>query len=116
MPTRPLPNDPSFEHLRKDAKRLRKALQAGDADARALVSEFHPRASDVLARASLADAQLVTARSYGFASWTTLKQHLAAIEPFIWNPPPIAVQPPSPAAALPHLACLDYDRWDRTNP
>src|SRR5439155_60097 len=94
---------------------LRKALQSGDADARALVNECHPRPNEAIARASLADAQLVTARSYGFASWSTLKQHLAAIEPFIWNPPRIAGQP-SPADALPHLACLDYDNWERSNP
>ena len=29
MPTRPLPNNPSLEHLRKDAKRLRSAVLAG---------------------------------------------------------------------------------------
>src|SRR2546430_2575882 len=33
MPTRPLPNDPSLEHLRKEAKRLRSDVRAGDAAA-----------------------------------------------------------------------------------
>ena len=32
MPTRPLPNDPSLEHLRKQAKRLRNAVQEAEAE------------------------------------------------------------------------------------
>ena len=36
----PLPNDPSLEHLRKQAKRLRKAVRAGESDALARVEEF----------------------------------------------------------------------------
>ena len=83
MPTRPLPNDPSLEHLRKEAKRLQKAARVGDPDALARVNEFHPRAAG--ARWTLADAQLVTARSYGFTSWTTLKEYFAAIEPLVWS-------------------------------
>jgi hypothetical protein len=69
MPTSPLPSNPSIEHLRKDAKRLRRAAQAGDADALARVHEFHPLSDRALPRLTLADAQLVTARSYGFTSW-----------------------------------------------
>ena len=74
MPTSPLPNNPSIEHLRKDAKRLRRAVQVGDADALARVHEFHPLAHQPLPRFTLADAQLVMARSYGFTSWAKLKQ------------------------------------------
>ena len=48
MPSRPLPNNPSLEQLRKEAKRLRKAVAAGDAGARALVMEFHPHAERAL--------------------------------------------------------------------
>src|SRR5206468_6442473 len=59
MPTRPLPNDPSLEHLRKAAKRLRDAVRAGDAAALALVREFHPRAADAMTQFPLTDAQLV---------------------------------------------------------
>ena len=113
MPTRPLPNDPSLEHLRKQAKRLRNAARAGDPGAIAQIREFHPRADR--ARFSLSDAQLVTARSYGFASWTRLTQHLAGIEPFVWNPPP----PPDPASRADvflRLACLTYAGWHRSNP
>jgi ankyrin repeat protein len=116
MPARQIPSDPSLEHLRKEAKRLRDAVRAGDADARALVREFHPRAERALARGSLADAQLVTARSYGFASWPRLRQHLAAIEPFVWNPPaPLSGSAPL-ADVFVRLACLVYGDWHRSNP
>lgn len=107
MPTRPLPNNPSLEHLRKDAKRLRASVLSGDADALANVNEFHPRADRAIPSFSLADAQLVTARSYGFASWTKLKQHLTEIEPFIWNPPPLP-DPKSHSDVFIRLACLTY--------
>jgi ankyrin repeat protein len=114
MPTRPLPNDPSLEHLRKEAKRLRDAVRAGDAAAIAQVREFHPRAAEALAQFSLTDAQLAVARRYGFASWPKLKAHLDALEPFRWR------TPPQPGAApldelFVRLACLVYGAWHRSN-
>jgi ankyrin repeat protein len=115
MPTRSLPNNPSLEHLRKQAKRLRDALRAGDAVALAQVAEFHPRANEATSRFTLADAQLVTARSYGFASWVKLTRHLAEIEPFIWNPPPLP-DPKSRVDVFIRLACLTYAGWHRSNP
>ena len=116
MPLRPLPDDPSLEHLRKEAKRLRNAIRNGDRAMLAQVREFHPRADDALAGFSLSDAQLVTARSYGFASWTRLKQHLAVVETFAWNPPPTATGSTSSQEAFIRLACLDYGAWHRSNP
>ncbi len=114
MPTHPLPSSPSFERLRKQAKELRNAVRAGDVHARAVVRQFHPRADRALARFLLADAQLVTARSYGFASWARLKRHLFDIEPVIWNPPP-APDPQSHADVFLHLACLTYLDWRPSN-
>lgn len=114
MPTRLLPPDPSLEHLRNQAKRLRDAFRRGDAGASAQVAEFHPRASDVPNRFALADAQLVVARSYGLASWTKLKQHLSAIRPFVWDPSPM----PDPHAiddVFVRLACLTYLAWYPSN-
>jgi ankyrin repeat protein len=107
MPTRPLPNNPSLEHLRKDAKRLRAAVSAGADDALTAVKEFHPRADRAVAGFTLADAQLVTARSYGYANWAKLKQHLRDIEPFVWNPP-AAPDPNSRLDVFVRLACLTY--------
>ena len=90
MPTRPLPNDPSLEHLRKEAKRLRNAVRAGDADALAQVQEFHPRATQATDRASRSPMRSSSPRApTGSRAGRSSKQHLAAIEPFVWNPPPL---------------------------
>lgn len=104
MPVRRLCDDPHFEHLRKQAKALRRRVLASEPEALALVAEFHPRPSEPF---SLADAQLVTARMYGFASWPRLKQHLETVERYRRSP-----QLVPQAAALPdeflRLACLTY--------
>src|SRR5262245_3473992 len=89
MTTRPIPNDPSLEKLRTEAKRQRQADAAGETEALERVQEFHPRGGGARTRFLLADAQLVTARSYGFRSWAKIRQHLVEIEPFVWNPPPL---------------------------
>src|SRR5437867_1707630 len=112
MPTRSLPNNPSLEHLRKDAKRLRRAVRAGEVSALRAVAEFHQRGTQAPDRFSLADAQFVTARSYGFASWTMLKEHLTEIGPFIWDPASLP-DPESRADVFVRLACLTYAGWHR---
>ncbi|WP_436758416.1 hypothetical protein [Streptosporangium sp. V21-05] len=43
MPVRRLPDNPSLEYLRNQAKRLKKAVRAADTAALELVAEFHPR-------------------------------------------------------------------------
>jgi hypothetical protein len=74
----PLPHQPNLTNLRKQAKALLVEWRADDPRALARVREFHPRGERLLAdgRSSLADAQLVVARGYGFASWARLAQHL----------------------------------------
>ncbi|HXH79622.1 class I SAM-dependent methyltransferase [Nocardioides sp.] len=64
-----LPPSPDLEQLRRDAKSLLKALQAGDISARARV---HAVASGLPVR--LSTAQLVVAREYGVDSWPQLKE------------------------------------------
>src|SRR5213596_2824268 len=88
MPAQPLPKNPSLENLRKQAKSLRKSALAKDADALGRVREFHPRVDEAEIRFSLADAQLVIARSYGFASWSKLKEHLDVVQEYSWSAPP----------------------------
>src|SRR5436190_17555408 len=75
---RPLPDRPNLTNLRKQAKSLLAAWQAGDQQALTRVRDLHPRGERLTAmgRHSLADAQLVVARGYGFASWARLVQHL----------------------------------------
>jgi hypothetical protein len=114
VPVSPLPENPSFENLRKRARGLLEAVRAGDAEALARVREHHPRAEEALERPSLAAAQLVLARSYGFPSWPKLKRHLEDVERFACDP--LAQAGPETAAdAFARLACLDYGRWERAD-
>ncbi|HEX7090104.1 MAG TPA: hypothetical protein VF192_08200 [Longimicrobiales bacterium] len=79
-PSRSLPPHPSLEQQKKQAKELLKALRAGDANARERVRRHLPDKR----RITLADAQFVLAREYGFESWVKLKAHIgrgaAAVE------------------------------------
>jgi ankyrin repeat protein len=73
-----LPDEPSLEQLRNQAKDLRRAVQEGDAEALAELAERFPDgAPDPL---PLHTAQLVVARRYGFPSWARLKRHIQVIE------------------------------------
>jgi ankyrin repeat protein len=96
MAPRSLPDRPSLEHLKKQAKALLHDAQAGDADARARFASlpaFEHVSPDAFARAELAlhDAHSVIAREYGFPSWTALKDDVdarslsfeAAVEAFV---------------------------------
>lgn len=82
MPVRPLPSDPNLEHLKYQAKDLRKLHAAHDPAAAQRIREFHPRfsgASDAEifgASLTLSDAQLAIAREHGFPSWPRLKRHV----------------------------------------
>jgi len=78
-PALSLPARPSLEQLRKQAKELLKGYRAGDPSAVARFHSHHPRGiSDE--RLSLADAQLVLAREYGFPSWAKLKHHVESLQ------------------------------------
>ena len=114
MPVRSFPENPSFENLRKQAKRLRRDVAAGEPEALALVREFHPRAT-LAPRFLLADAQLVLARSYGFASWPGLKRHLEGVARFAWDPLAERPEGSSDSDELVRLACLEYGRWERAD-
>ena len=70
-----LPENPSLEHLRNEAKQLRRRVADRDPEAVALTQELHPTLD--LDAFKLADAQLVVARRYGFASWPRLHAHVA---------------------------------------
>jgi len=84
--SRQLPSSPSLEQLKKQAKSLLKRQQAADSKALARIRENHPRwrnLSEEQAVAqpfALADAQLVIAREYGFASWSRLQSHLKSLD------------------------------------
>jgi len=109
MPVQQLPNNPSLENLRKQAKGLRKAARAGEPDALARVREFHPHPDEALQKFSLNHAHLVIARSYGFASWLKLKKYLEVVDQHSWQPrePPADTSEPLADRFL-RLACLTY--------
>ena len=75
-----LPNNPSLDRLRDDARRLQRGIIATDRQALETVRRDHPRPDVALAgapdRFALHDAQLTVARGYGFTGWPALVHFL----------------------------------------
>jgi len=71
VPSRRLPQQPSLEQLKKQAKELLERFRVGEVAAVAEVCQFE-RSPDP-AHFALNDAQRVLARAYGFESWPKLK-------------------------------------------
>ena len=113
MATARLPEDPSLDQLRKQAKDLRDQARAGAPDALDLVGAHHP---DGPHPPSLAGAQLVVARHHGFRSWAALKRHVQTVQRYRRVPDQVDAAS-SPADQFLLLACLRYghddhpDRW-----
>jgi flagellar motor component MotA len=76
--SRSLPQNPSIEQLKKQAKEFQSSFAAGDANALELVATLLPRLQGSAAeqlgqeRLSLQEAQHVLALDYGFLSWNWL--------------------------------------------
>jgi hypothetical protein len=101
-----LPEDPSFEQLRRQAKDLRDLSRAGLQGALDLVGAHHPDGPHAV---SLAGAQFVVARHYGFSSWAALRQHVTTIERYRRAPDDVAeIEPGQLADEFLMLACLRY--------
>jgi ankyrin repeat protein len=83
MSSQRLPVRPNLEQLKHQAKDLLRAIRRGDEDAIADLRESH---SDPIAAsdATLTDAQLALARSYGASSWTRLVLSCRLVEA-IWE-------------------------------
>jgi ankyrin repeat protein len=77
LPTRRMREHPDLEQLKRQAKELLQAFQAGDSAAAAEVNAHYDRADT--ASFALHDAQLVIARSYGFDSWPKLKAYVDGV-------------------------------------
>ena len=67
-----LPDRPSLEQLRKQAKELLKQLRNGDPPATERLRKFKPRVNEPI----LTDAQFVLAREHGFESWPRLVHYI----------------------------------------
>ncbi|MFE0149239.1 ankyrin repeat domain-containing protein [Nonomuraea sp. NPDC059007] len=104
MPISRLPDHPSAEALRKQAKTLLRYVRAGVPEALAMVEEFHPRRPNA---PKLADAQLVTARRHGFPSWGRLMKHLETVGRYTRSPHEVPAAA-DPAAEFLRVACLTY--------
>jgi hypothetical protein len=82
VPTKQLPANPSLDHLKHQAKDLLRQQAQREPSSAQRLREFHPnlrRATDqeiFSTHLTLSDAQLATARQYGFASWARLKRHI----------------------------------------
>jgi ankyrin repeat protein len=76
-PRRSLPDRPSLEQLRKQAKELLRDARGGAPDALARIAPARQRDADPWL--SLADAQLAIARELGFPSWPKLAAHVRAV-------------------------------------
>ena len=84
MPVRRLPASANLDHLKHQAKDLRKEFVARLPATAQKIREFHPGfagAADAeifAAEFKLSDAQLTIARESGFPSWARLKRHIEA--------------------------------------
>lgn len=76
--TKQLPARARLDQLKRQAKELHASWRAGEPEARERVLTRHPRGATAPVR--LADAQLVLAREYGFATWLALRQRVEAID------------------------------------
>ena len=72
-----LPDRPSLEQLRKQAKDLLRQLRNGAPTAAKRLHKYKPNVSDPI----LADAQFVLAREHGFESWPRLVHHTQNAQP-----------------------------------
>ena len=129
MPTVRLPDDPSLEQLKNQAKTLQRFVRAGVPEALDQVREFHPRLTSIAAETrearsfSRADAQLVVARRHGFSSWPKLRAHLDVVKRYRRSPHRAAVggqlnNDADRADEFLRLACLthggdDPGRWEQ---
>ena len=106
MSTRNLPESPSLENLKKQAKTLLKDARSHDAQTLARVGPYFGDPAAI----TLQSAQLVLAREHGFASWTRLKRHLEG-----------AARPSEPtveqrATRFLDLVCLAYGTVQNAGP
>ena len=119
MQPRGLPGNANLEQLKKGAKSFQRAVRAGDPGAAEVVREFHPRLSDAqpgspeLNGFARTAAQLVIARQFGFASWSSLKAHLELVARYARSPheQPVGEPLADDRAVIDEflrLACLTY--------
>lgn len=108
-----LPDSPSLDKLRDQARQLQRRVRAADPDALGFLQRWHPRADrttpDELA---LHDAQLAVARRYGFAGWPALVAYVETARALSRDPSKVVEDALDPVDAFCALGCLRYDERD----
>ncbi|MFI6743238.1 ankyrin repeat domain-containing protein [Nonomuraea sp. NPDC050451] len=103
-----LPENPSLDHLKNEAKQLLRGVRAGEIRAIATAGGWLRTADDrELSGLRLAGAQLAVARKYGFTSWSHLRAHLAMADKYARRPHEVGLSA-DPATEFLRLACLNY--------
>jgi len=113
-----LPANPSLEQLKNQARDLQRSVQSGDPESRELFEALHPRGADALpadGNPKLADAQLATARLYGFASWPRMTEIVGEIVRWTRRPHRVEASDNDGDEFL-LLACLTYGGDDIERP
>lgn len=110
MPDRTLPDHPSIEQYRKQAKELLQAALAGEPAALVRIQKHHPQFRNLppqpIRTPALADAQLVLAREHGFPAWPAFAKHIETLR--------IAVsleELDGPVSVFLEVACVDRHGW-----
>jgi hypothetical protein len=105
-----LPDNPNLEQLKNQARDLQRSVDSGDPEARALLEQVHPRGAAAVGpqgKLKLADAQLATARLYGFASWPRMTEVVEEIVRWTRSPHRVG-QSDDEVEEFLRLACLTY--------
>ena len=117
MLANPLPANPSLEQLRKRAKEFRDLVRTGHPKFTEVVRAVHPRPPAAgtetdWARFTLSEAQLVVARTYGFANWRRLREHVELVARYSRSPQRGPGTGGGVADEFLRLACLTHrPRW-----
>jgi hypothetical protein len=110
VPDRILPDRPSVEQYKKQAKELLRAATVGEPAALARMRKHHPHLHDLALdrpRAmTLADAQLVLAREHSYESWPAFAKHIETLR-IIRSVEDLA----DPLNTFIEVACVDRHGW-----
>lgn len=110
MPARTLPDHPSLEQYKKQAKELTRDAAERLPEAVARIRRHHPRLRHLpdsqLPTIALADAQLVVAREHGFESWPKFAAHIETLR-IIRSLEDLR----DPVAAFLEVACVPRHGW-----
>lgn len=107
-----LPDNPSLDRLRAEARALQRGVRSADPQATDAVRRHHPRPDIAMARLHLHDAQLTIARSYGFSGWPALVGYLDVAAELAFDPSRIDEAALGMADRFCALASLRYDHTD----